>query len=83
MVWVCDATRFGGNGGGSAVNDWRKFDGEKSGRNSDDAVALLFEAAAAAEKYAARSNEGRNCWEKAWRRKSASSGDKVEVVRSD
>ena len=70
------------------MSDWRKFDGEKSGRNNDDVGPELFEAAAAAaaEKYADRSNDGRNCWENAWRRKSASNADNVAadgVVRSD
>lgn len=31
------------------------------------------------EKYAERSNDGRNCCEKAWRRNSASNADSVAV----
>lgn len=58
----------GGGGGGGAVSVWRKFDGEKFGRNNGDVAPVPFEAAAAtaaAEKYEDRSSEGRNCCENA------------------
>ena len=61
------------------VKDCKKFDGEKFGRNNDDAGFELLEAAAA-EKYADRSSDGRNCCEKACRRKSASNADNVDIA---
>jgi hypothetical protein len=76
-------------GGGGAVSVWRNVDGEKLVRNKDDVAPAPFDAAvaaAAAEKYDERSRGGRNCWEKAWRRKSASNGDMLDVdggMRSD
>ena len=71
LVWAWDEETSaegraggGGGGGGGAVNVWRKFDGEKFGRNNGDVAPVPFEAAAAAaaaEKYEDRSSEGRNC----------------------
>ena len=78
----------GTSGGGGAVSDWRKFDGEKFGRKRDDGELVPFEFGvdAAAEKYADKSIDGQNCEENAWRRKSASNADNADaegVTRSD
>ena len=64
MVCVCDETSVGGSGV-VLVNDCKKLDEEKFGRNKDDVELVPLEGTAAAEKYADKSNDGRNCCENA------------------
>ena len=82
LLWECDdddEIRVGGGGGTrdvGLVNVWRKFDDVKFGRKREERELLPLDGV---EKYVERSNDGRNCWVNAWRRKSASNAVNVDV----